>query len=116
VFLQSGPAAELDRLGKAREAISRLGLVYNDGERDFPIVAVLRPPLTGTSFGLAIGLVQPTGQVRFTFPKPLAEKLKAFAQGARQKNPAARNLIDENPALFIERSDISRRYACTAPN
>jgi len=99
-------------VSNSRDAFSALGLVYNDGERGYPVVGILRPPLTGNSFGLALGLVQPTGQIRFTFPKPVAESLKAFARAARQRNAAARNLIDENPALFIEKSETSRLYAC----
>jgi len=112
LFLQSAPLVDRERIEKARDAFSALGLVYNDGERDYPVVGILRPPLTGNSFGLALGLVQPTGQIRFTFPKPVAESLKAFARAARQRNAAARNLIDENPALFIEKSETSRLYAC----
>lgn len=114
VFLTSGGRNELARLEKAREDIARLGLVLNDGGQDYPVVAVVRPPLSSNSFGLALGIVQPTGQIKFTFGPDEAARLKSFAQAARLKSPAARRLIAENPDVFIERAGADRHYACAA--
>ncbi|MGL6109893.1 MAG: toll/interleukin-1 receptor domain-containing protein, partial [Rubrivivax sp.] len=50
-----------------KQAFDRLGLKHASR----PLVAVIRPPLTLTgdtlAFGLTAGVVQPSGQVRFTF-------------------------------------------------
>jgi hypothetical protein len=114
VFLTSLPRKDLNRLQKMREDIARLGLVFTRDGENYPIVAVVRPPLQGDAFGLALGMVQPTGQIRFTFGKNEANGLLAFALEARLKNPAARNLIAASAYPYEEPPNINRRYACTA--
>jgi TIR domain len=115
VFLISVDRKEIDRLEKMREDIARLGLVLNRDGQKYPVVAVVRPPLRTNAFGLALGIVQPTGQIQFTFSKDDAAGLLAFAKDARLKNPAARNLIADSAFMYLEPPNIDRRYACTPP-
>ena len=115
VFLTSAPVNQLNQLEKARGDIRALGLVLSEGGQNYPVVAVVRPPGRGNAFGLALGMVQPSGQIQFTFGKDQATRLRSFAIAVRQRNPAARNLISDNPNLFIELANIDRRYACTPP-
>jgi len=115
VFLTSAPVNQLNQLEKAREDIRGLGLVLNEGGQNYPVVAVVRPPGRGTAFGLALGMVQPSGQIQFTFGKDQATRLRSFAIAVRQRNPAARNLISDNPNLFIEQANFDRHYACATP-
>jgi len=64
------------------------------------IVAVVRPPRTiqpdGTAaFGLGIGLLQPTGQIRFTFPEADARSLSAFMIAQRGRGNADRVIASD---------------------
>jgi TIR domain len=115
VFLTSAPVNQLSQLEKTREDIRGLGLVLSEGGQNYPVVAVVRPPGRGTAFGLALGMVQPSGQIQFTFGKDQAARLRSFAIAVRQRNPAARNLISDNPNLFIELANFDRHYACATP-
>ena len=63
-----------------------------EGQR---IVGVIRPPRTiqtdgSAAFGLAIGLLQPTGQIRFTFPQADARSLSTFMIAQRGHRDADR--------------------------
>ena len=78
-----------------------LGLTY-DRQR---VVGVIRPPRTvqhdGTAaFGLAAGLIQPNGQVRFTFSEDDAGKLSAFMIEHRGLSERAAGVIDPKPYIF----------------
>lgn len=71
---------------------------------DRPIVGVIRPPRTiqrdGTvAFGLAAGLIQENGQIRFTFPEDQARKISAFLIAQREGRDASR-VIAPNPYIF----------------
>ena len=73
-----------------------------DGKR---VVGVIRPPRTlqpdGTAaFGLAAGLIQDNGQVRFTFPEGDARKLAQFMIDQRARSPQAKLAIDPRPYIF----------------
>ena len=88
VFVQSIFVSSLDNreeVAKARSDITQLLKKANDtihtSHRERPVTFVIRPPLSkpqDTSekkgFGLAAAIVEPTGQIRFTF-----EKADAFA-------------------------------------
>lgn len=78
-----------------------LGLIYQ-GKK---VVGVVRPPRTiqsdGTAaFGLAAGLVQETGQVRFTFSESDAGALSRFMIDQRRRDQKAARVIDPNPYIF----------------
>lgn len=87
-------------------------MVFSDGGQNYPLVAVVRPPLSNSSFGLALGIVQPTGQIRFTFGRDEAMRLKTFAISARQTSAAARRIISADPSPYLERLNADRHYAC----
>ncbi|OFX11922.1 MAG: hypothetical protein A2516_07305 [Alphaproteobacteria bacterium RIFOXYD12_FULL_60_8] len=74
-----------------------LGLEYA-GQK---LVAVIRPPLTKTSYGLAVGIVEPSGQVRFTYTKEEAETIKAHLLKIRNSNPQRYSqLIGDDAFLY----------------
>ena len=80
--------------------IDAANLTYQ-GQR---IVGVVRPPRTiqpngAAAFGLGAGLVQPNGQVRFTFSDSDARKLAAFMI-AQRTTPDARRVIAPAPYIF----------------
>lgn len=68
--------------------------------RDQQVVGVIRPPRTiqanGTAaFGLAIGLFQPTGQIRFTFSEGEAREISRFMIAQRGRPGATRIIAPE---------------------
>jgi hypothetical protein len=69
-----------------------------------PVRGVVRPPLTirngSGSFGLAIGLLQPSGQVRFTFSETRARTIGAFMIARRPGNARASRVIAAQPYLY----------------
>jgi hypothetical protein len=70
--------------------------------------AVIRPPLTLTNgtgyYGLAVGLAQPTGQIRFTFSEAQARAIGNWMVARRAGNARAAQVIDRNPYLYQARS------------
>jgi hypothetical protein len=41
-----------------------------------PVIGVIRPPLDAKNYGIVVGLVQPSGQVKFTFDPTFARQFK----------------------------------------
>jgi hypothetical protein len=115
VLVNYGGLNELDRLKKVREDIGRLGLVYNKDGQNYPVVTVIRPPLSSNYLGIAIGIVEPTGQIRFTFGWDEATRLRSLAVAARSNSASARNLIAEKPTIHLDLAGVDRHYACTPP-
>ena len=76
------------------------GLVF-EGK---PLVAVIRPPLTQISYGLAVGIVEDTGQIRFTFSRELAKKLKSYMLTLRQEKPEFESIIMSDTFIYALRS------------
>ena len=72
--------------------------------RGYPVRGVIRTPLTiregRGSYGLAIGLLQPSGQVRFTFSEQDARAIGAWMIGHRQSSDLAKRVIHPDPYLF----------------
>jgi TIR domain len=114
VFVQSAPQREIARLQQAQGEIDRLGLVYREGDHASNVVAVLRPPLRNEA-GLALGLLQATGQIRFTFTRDEAERLKVFAVRQAAESAQLRRLLRGEPDLYQEPSNVDRRYSCPSP-
>lgn len=74
ILLASSAEASLAMQAKARFEQERLTF----GDR--PVVMVVRPPLrVPPSYGLALGVVQPTSQVQFTFNASEANQLCLWA-------------------------------------
>lgn len=81
--------------------LDNLGLIYHDQK----LIGVIRPPRTikpngSAAYGLALGLVQENGQVRFTFGETDARRLADFVVSQRNRNATLRNTISPNPFLF----------------
>jgi hypothetical protein len=95
-------AAQLarERAVALKKDFDRLGLTH-DGR---PLVAVIRPPLTLTgntlAYGLTTGVVQASGQVRFTFSPQDANALGDALLAARGSNAAARRVIDREKYIY----------------
>jgi hypothetical protein len=69
------------------------------------VLGVVRPPRTiqpnGTAaFGLAAGLLQPTGQIRFTFPQDDARSLSNFMIKQRERGGQASRIIQPDQYIF----------------
>lgn len=65
------------------------------------VVAVIRPPLGANRYrGVALGLAQPTGQIRFTFDADMAEAICIWINRRRSESDAVRSLIDYQAYRF----------------
>jgi len=93
-------AAARERAVALKKDFDRLGLTH--GGR--PLVAVIRPPLTLSgnrlAYGLATGVVQASGQVRFTFSPQDANALGDALLAARKDNAAAQRVIDRDKYIY----------------
>lgn len=88
------------RVEADKEWLDAAGLKF----RGAVVRGVIRPPLSikqgRGAYGLAIGLVQPSGQVRFTFSEQDARAIGAWMVGRRQTSDRARRVIDPRPYLY----------------
>ncbi len=67
----TGSVPSLENMKTAKNRIDAAKLSYKGQE----VVGVLRPPLNNPSYGVAVGVRQPSGQVRFTFDKTSANNI-----------------------------------------
>jgi hypothetical protein len=103
-YSTAGGDAAADRARERAVALKkdfdRLGLAHNGR----PLVAVIRPPLTLTgstlAYGLTTGVVQASGQVRFTFSPQEAHALGDKLLQERADNAAARRVIDREKYIY----------------
>jgi hypothetical protein len=107
--------AARERAVSLKHAFDQLGL-KDDGA---PLVAVIRPPLSRTgsrlAYGLAAGVVQPSGKVRFTFPFDKANSLAQALLSARQRLPAAASVIEASKYVYQVAGNAQRRQTPTPP-
>jgi hypothetical protein len=113
VFVRSARPSQIGQLQQVQKEIDQLGLVYRDGDRPTKVVAVLRPPLVNSA-GIALGLLQDTGQIRFTFTQGEAERLKGFVVQQQAQNSQARRLFEGVPDLYQEPPGANRQYSCSS--
>ncbi len=89
-----------DRAVALKKDFDGLGLTHAGR----PLVAVIRPPLTLTgdrlAYGLTTGVVQASGQVRFTFSPQDAHAIGDTLLAARSSNAAARRVIDREKYIY----------------
>jgi len=97
-----------ERIGEARRTINRmkarfddLGLTFDDR----PLIAVIRPPLTKPSFGLAVGTIEPSGQVRFTFDRASAFRLKDQLVEQRAARPDVARAVHRTAFVYTVNKD-----------
>ncbi len=93
-------AAARERVVALKRDFDRLGLTH----KGRPLVAVIRPPLTLTgdklAYGLTTGVVQVSGQVRFTFSPQDAHAIGDALLEARKDNAAAQRVINREKYIY----------------
>jgi TIR domain len=80
VFLIS--TTDLNEASRIKSRIDRANLSY----AGMKVVGVQRPPLNNPTYGVVAGLLQPTGQVKFTFDKTTAQQLLAWTRDEHNHN------------------------------
>jgi len=90
-------------ISEMKKEFDRLGLVF-EGR---PLVAVIRPPLTKISYGLAVGMVEETQQIRFTYQNGTAGRLKKFLLEQRSRGGNYKKVIKEDTFLYSIRGEES---------
>lgn len=96
-----GRKAAVASAGKDKKLLDALQLKYGE----LKLVGVIRPPRTVNSqgsaaYGMAIGLVQDDGQVRFTFSQREASKLANFVLDQRRRHAKLRSVVAPQPFFF----------------
>ena len=97
------------KISRMKKDFDALGLTF-EGR---PLVAVIRPPLTQISYGLAIGVVEETQQIRFTYDRAVANRLKEFLLAQRSRGGNYRSTIAHDTFLYSVRGDES--YMASPP-
>lgn len=98
-----------------KQDFDRLGLAF----RGQPLVAVIRPPLTPSgsklAYGLAAGVIQASGQVRFTFSYDDAGALADTLLAARGQSSAARRTIGAEKYVYRVAGNRERQDRASPP-
>jgi hypothetical protein len=82
---------------RRRSQLSKLEWRYQDGSR---VHGVTRPSLSDNpNYGVAIGLEQPSGRIRFTFDQATAHALLKWVLGKRL-DPAVRQIVAQDSYLY----------------
>jgi hypothetical protein len=108
--------ANAQKLKNAKHTISRMKRDFDALGLKFegrPLVAVIRPPLTQLSYGLAIGMVEETQQIRFTYENATAERLKKFLLQQRDRGGAYHSTIADSTFIYTVRG--SKSYMASPP-
>ena len=116
VFVQSVQVPSLKDKEKLARALSDISDLRDRANRDIqakfqgqPVTFVVRPPLLKPDhlpkkmgFGLAAGIVEETGQIRFTFDRQDAQKLRDYLKGLGY----SRYLIDPESFVYTVNRDL----------
>ncbi|MFT4994417.1 MAG: hypothetical protein ACI965_001444 [Paraglaciecola sp.] len=105
-----------DQIKKAKEDISTMKTNFDKAGLEFEgktLVSVIRPPLTRISYGLAVGIVEDTGQIRFTFSNKFSTRLLNFLLEKRQEAPEYKKIIRHDAFRYSLRGDKS--YSVSPP-
>lgn len=89
----------VEKMNKAKRTFDAANLSFEG----HPVIAVIRPPLTKISYGLAAGLVENNGQVRFTFERSVASRLADFLLEARASTPSIRPVVHHKKYIYTIR-------------
>ena len=98
-----------NNISRMKHDFDSLGLVFEG----HPLVAVIRPPLTQISYGLAIGMVEDTQQIRFTYDNSMARRLKQFLLEQRARGGKYKSTIAHDTFLYSIRGNKS--YMASPP-
>jgi hypothetical protein len=96
-------------ISNMKQVFDRSGLMF-EGK---PLVSVIRPPLTQISYGLAVGVVEPSGQIRYTYAAEVAKRLKNFLLEKRNQGAEFKRIIRSDSFLYSRRGDKS--YSVSPP-
>lgn len=80
----------------AKQQVDRMNLTFQ-GMR---VVGVVRPPLSKPSFGTALGIVEPSGQIRFTFDQDTAKAFKASAIADAARIPGGSKVVQKDAYVY----------------
>jgi hypothetical protein len=94
VFVGSTPDVNIAARMKAELDSGRLR--YQETE----IRGQIRPPLTTASYGVAIGLQQPSGQIRFTLSQPEAQNMMKWWSQILEGDKEIRRLFQVSPFVY----------------
>jgi len=112
---EAAAAAARERVVALKRDFDRLALTYQGR----PLVGVIRPPLTLSgdmlAYGLTTGVVQPSGQVRFTFSPQEANAIADTLLAARRSSPAAQRVINREKYIYKVAGTPERRESPTPP-
>ena len=109
-------AGNAQGIARAKREISSMKTEFDRLQLQFegrPLVAVIRPPLTQISYGLAIGIVEPTQQIRFTYDQQTATRLRQFLLQQRARGGDYQRVIKPDTFLYSVRGDES--YMASPP-
>lgn len=97
---ETAAASARQRAVQLKRDFDRLGLRFQGR----PLVAVIRPPLTLSgdrlAYGVTAGVVQPSGQVRFTFSAQEAHAIGDTMLAARAASAPAKRVIDAQKYVY----------------
>jgi hypothetical protein len=98
---------------KAKKQLDDAGLLFNG----MSVVGVLRPPLDKPRYGIAAGLRQPSGQIRFTFDRTESGTLFNWLLAKRREQVQLRNAIRPDAFRYEMRpgeSGVGKLNSCPA--
>jgi len=96
-------------ISQMKTEFDQLKLVFED----HPLIAVIRPPLTQLSYGLAIGMLEDTQQIRFTYDNATARRLRTFLLDQRTRGQREAQVIKADTFLYSIRG--SKSYMASPP-
>jgi hypothetical protein len=102
-------AIALDQMQAAKSRFDAAGLQF-EGQQ---LVGIIRPPLSLPSYGLAVAVVEPTGQLRFVFSDKEASKIRAYLLKLRARKDVA-PLIAPDTFYYSEKKNDIREGICPA--
>jgi hypothetical protein len=109
VFIRSTP--DVKEAADIKRRLDKAKVRFQDQE----VVGVVRPPLDNNEYGIVVGLLQPTGQVRFTFDEQTASRLLMWVTGGAS-HPNLSSIIHRGAFVYPMKpgdSGVGRYGACS---
>jgi len=107
-FIVSTP--DVNEATRIKGRLDKAGLRFHEMQ----VVGVVRPPLDRNAYAVVVGLLQPTGQVRFTFDKKVGYELLSWVKEESQQ-PKLASIIHRTVFLYEMRpgeSGVGAYKAC----
>jgi hypothetical protein len=109
-------AKHAQALTQAQHTISQMKTEFDQLKLVFEghsLVAVIRPPLTQLSYELAIGILEDTQQIRFTYDNATARRLRTLLLDQRTGGPRYTRVIKADTFVYSIRG--SKSYMASPP-